>query len=76
MIISRLTSRARTMIRQAVRRAMRLQDGGRLTYVVEDGCAMLTRKPAPEGTADPFPTFSEWAGDADTRAYSVLGSNS
>jgi antitoxin PrlF len=71
MIISKLTSKAQTTIPQPVRAALRLREGDELAYVIEEGRVMLMRKP-PEPEDDPFGTFSEWGGEADTKAYAGL----
>jgi antitoxin PrlF len=73
MIISKLTSKAQTTIPQPVRAALRLREGDELAYVIEEGRVMLMRKP-PEPEDDPFGTFSEWGGEADTKPYAGLGS--
>ena len=71
MITSKLTSKAQTTIPHAVRAALHLHAGDQLAYVIEVGRVILTRALI-EPVDDPFRTFSEWAGDADARAYSDL----
>lgn len=71
MIFSRITSKAQTTIPRAVRAALGLRQGDRVAYEIEDDRVILTR--ASSQTADdPFASFSEWSGDADTRAYAEL----
>lgn len=71
MIVSRITSKAQTTVPQAVRKALGLKPGDDLVYEIRDGQVLLTKaRPAPHD--DPFATFDEWSGDADTKAYAGL----
>jgi antitoxin PrlF len=70
-ITSKLTSKAQTTIPQPVRAALHLKEGDEIAYAIEDGRVVLTRAQA-EGVEDPFATFTEWASEADTRAYASL----
>lgn len=72
MITSRLTSRARTTIPQAIRNALQLRHGDELVYAIENGRAILSRKAATEAKGDSFATFDDWAGEEDARAYAGL----
>ncbi len=72
MITSRLTAKAQTTIPQAVRDALDLREGDELAYAIEQGRVILTRKTAGASQGDPFATFSEWAGEEDSRAYAGL----
>lgn len=70
MITSKLTNKAQTTIPHAVRKALHLQPGDELAYVIEDGRAVITRV---SGQADdPFAVFTEWNSDADAEAYGQL----
>ncbi|MFG1223767.1 AbrB/MazE/SpoVT family DNA-binding domain-containing protein [Xanthobacter wiegelii] len=71
MIVSKLTSKAQTTIPQAVRTALRLQEGDEIAYSIEDGRVVLTKATTKAGD-DPFATFSEWDSDADRKAYADL----
>jgi antitoxin PrlF len=71
MITSKLTSKAQTTIPQAVRAALRLREGDEIAYIIEEDRVILMRGPSAE-LDDPFKTFSEWASDADTKAYGGL----
>ena len=72
MITSTLTSKAQTTIPQPVRVALHLKKGDAIAYaIIEDGKVILTRAPS-AAVDDPFATFSEWASEADTRAYADL----
>ncbi|GFZ89439.1 hypothetical protein GCM10011497_18570 [Elstera cyanobacteriorum] len=70
MISSKLTTKAQTTIPQAVRLALHLQPGDEIVYRIEQGRVVLTK--AAPAADDPFATFSEWASDADARAYADL----
>jgi len=71
MITSKLTAKAQTTIPQPVRKALRLEAGDKLAYVIEDGRVIL-RKAVREPLDDPFGAFAEWDGDADRKAYAEL----
>jgi antitoxin PrlF len=71
MITSKLTSKAQTTVPQPVRTALGLHEGDEIAYVIEAGRVIITRAAA-EPADDPFRTFSEWASDADRRAYADL----
>ena len=72
MITSRLTSKAQTTIPQAVRTALGLQAGDQVAYVLDGGRVTLTRHQPRRTQGDPFASFSEWAGEADSEAYIAL----
>ena len=71
-IVSKLTSRARTTIPQPIRAALGLQPGDELSYEIVDGRVMLDRVQRGTATDDPFRTFEEWGSEADTTAYADL----
>ena len=72
MITSRLTSKAQTTIPQPVRAALRLGPGDEIAYVIEGGRVVLTRAQPDRAADDPFRSFAEWDGPADTEAYAGL----
>ena len=72
MIISKLTSKAQTTIPQPVRTALNLQPGDEIVYEIVDARVILTNARCGGKTVDPFCTFEEWGGEADTRAYADL----
>jgi antitoxin PrlF len=72
MITSKLTSKAQTTIPQPVRAALGLREGDAIAYAIEPGHVVLTRARPDPVTDDPFGTFSEWDGLADTEAYAGL----
>ena len=71
MITSKLTSKAQTTIRQPVRTALRLVDGGELAYEI-DGAKVVLTKASDRGAEDDFNAFTEWDSDADRKAYARL----
>ncbi len=54
---------------QPVRAAPRAREGDDIAYVVEPGRVVVTRAQPDQAADDPFRTFSEWDGPADTEAY-------
>lgn len=71
LITSKLTSKAQTTIPQAVRVALRLEEGDELAYAIDADRVVLT-KAQPLSIEDPFGTFGEWDTAADRRAYGDL----
>lgn len=72
MTTSKLTSKARTTIPQAVRRALKLRVGDDIGYEVRsDGVVVLTRVAAVLDQ-DPFGAFDEWASPGDEQAFGQL----
>jgi antitoxin PrlF len=71
MITSKLTTKARTTIPQAVRVALQLRERDELVYIVEDRRAILM-KARSESIDDPFGAFGEWDSEADRKAYAKL----
>jgi antitoxin PrlF len=69
--VSKLTSKAQTVIPKAVRDRLGLKPGDLVRYVFEGRRVVIER--APTGVEDdPFATFTEWAGEADEEAYRAL----
>jgi len=71
MITSKLTSKAQTTIPQPVRTALGLRAGDEIAYSIEGKRVVLTRV-AQQPSDDHFHTFTEWASEADRRAYADL----
>lgn len=69
-ILSKVTKRGRTTLPKPIREALGLAPGDTLLYRIE-GPAVAIAKDA-SGTDTPFALFSEWAGEADSQAYSEL----
>jgi antitoxin PrlF len=72
MIVSKLTSKAQTTIPQPVRTALNLQPGDEIVYEIVEDRVILTKARRGGKTDDPFRTFKEWGGEADTSAYADL----
>jgi antitoxin PrlF len=71
MIKSKLTGRCRTTVPQPVRAALSLREGDQIAYAIESGRVVMTNAAAPRAKGS-FATFSEWASEADQRAYGSL----
>lgn len=73
MITSKLTSKAQTVIPQAVREHLKIGPGDEVEYELLEGAAVIrpSRTRAAKGE-DPFALFDEWAGENDQRAYDGL----
>lgn len=69
MIHSRISSKAQTTIPRAVREALQLNEGDDLQYEIDGDRVVLTRRKIRHAADDPFAEFTEWAGEADCRAY-------
>ncbi len=70
MISSTLSQKAQTTIPKAVRAALDLREGDEIGYVIEGSRVIMMR--VSDLRDDPFSTFGEWAGQADTEAYGGL----
>jgi antitoxin PrlF len=69
--VSRITSKAQTVVPKAVREKLGLKPGDLLRYVFEGGRVVIERVRT-EAEDDPFAAFHEWASEADERAYKSL----
>jgi antitoxin PrlF len=69
--LSKLTSRAQTVIPKAVRDKLGLKPGDLVRYVFE-GKRVVIERARTEVEDDPFATFTEWASEADEKAYRSL----
>lgn len=69
--ISKLTSKAQTVIPKAVREKLGLRPGDLVRYVFEGNRVVIERAPT-DVEDDPFATFTEWASEADEEAYRSL----
>jgi antitoxin PrlF len=70
-VTSKLTSKAQTVVPKAVRERLGLKPGDAVRYVFE-GDRVLIERARTEAEDDPFAAFTEWAGEADDKAYSSL----
>lgn len=70
MILGRITAKAQTTIPRAVRLALGLAPGDDVVWEIDGDQVFMTRSRA---AADPFVgnfnTFTEWASDADCKAF-------
>jgi antitoxin PrlF len=69
--VSKLTTKAQTIIPKAVREKLGLQPGDHVRYLFEGNRVVIERAPT-DVENDPFATFTEWASDADEEAYRSL----
>ncbi len=69
--ISKVTSKAQTVIPKAVREKLGLKPGDLLRYRFEKDRVVLERV-STQAEDDPFAAFTEWASEADERAYKSL----
>ncbi|MEJ1969601.1 MAG: AbrB/MazE/SpoVT family DNA-binding domain-containing protein [Rhizomicrobium sp.] len=69
--VSRLTSKAQTVIPKAVREKLGLKPGDLLRYVVEKD-RIVIEKVRGDAEDDPFAAFTEWSSEADEHAYESL----
>ena len=69
--VSKITSKAQTVIPKAVREKLRLKPGDFVRYVFE-GNRVVIERARTEAEDDPFATFTEWASEADDKAYRSL----
>ena len=68
---SKVSVKSQTVIPREVRERLDLRPGDTLRYRVIDDGVLLDKAPANEAD-DPFATFSEWANEADEKAYGGL----
>jgi antitoxin PrlF len=68
--VSKLMSKARTVISKAVRAKLGWRPGDLPRHVFESGRVVIERTRTEE--SDPFATFTEWASEADEEAYRSL----
>jgi antitoxin PrlF len=69
--VSKITSKSQTVIPKAVREKLGLRPGDLLRYKLEKNGVTIERV-HDEMQDDPFATFTEWASEADERAYKSL----
>jgi antitoxin PrlF len=71
MIYSKITSKSQTVIPREVREKLGLKPGDRVRYALTPNGVILDK--AIDGVEDdPFAVFTEWASDADEKAYRNL----
>jgi antitoxin PrlF len=68
---SRVSVKSQTVIPREVRQRLQLKPGDTLRYRMTEAGVLVDKAPANEAD-DPFATFSEWANEADEKAYGGL----
>lgn len=68
---SKVSVKSQTVIPRAVREQLKLKPGDTLRYRLTDEGVLLDKAPMTDAD-DPFAAFSEWASDADEKAYGNL----
>ena len=69
-IYSKVSSKAQTVIPKEIRKRLGLKPGDLIRYKLKGDTVEIER--AAEAAEDPFATFTEWASDADEKAYGKL----
>ncbi len=69
-IVSRLSSKAQTVIPREIRAYLKLKPGDRLRYRRTDAGVLIEKDD--DLAEDPFATFWEWATPEDDEAYASL----
>lgn len=73
MILGKITAKAQTTIPRAVRLALGLAPGDDVVWdIAGDQVVMSRAQPAPDAFIGNFDTFTEWASEADCRAFDNL----
>lgn len=67
---SKVTTKAQTVIPREVRQKLGIKPGDRLRYRITERSVTLEK--AASENDDPFATFTEWASEADERAFKSL----
>lgn len=71
MIYSKITSKSQTVIPREVREKLGLKPGDRVRYALTTKGVIL-EKAMESVEDDPFAVFTEWASEADEKAYGNL----
>ncbi|RLP26913.1 AbrB/MazE/SpoVT family DNA-binding domain-containing protein [Mesorhizobium sp. YM1C-6-2] len=69
-VVSKVTSKSQTVIPAVIREKLGIGPGDSLRYVETADGIMIEKARTMED--DPFATFTEWATEADDRAYANL----
>jgi len=70
-VYSKVSVKSQTVLPREVREKLRVNPGDRLRYIIDDKGIRIEKDENP-GEDDPFASFSEWASDADDKAYGDL----
>ena len=68
---SKITSKSQTVIPRDVRERLGLKPGDRLRYAITASGVKIDKAQG-WGEEDPFSVFTEWASEADEKAYDEL----
>jgi AbrB family looped-hinge helix DNA binding protein len=69
---AKLSARAQTVIPKRVRDRLGVGPGDVIEFREHDGEVVVRAVPRPAAGDDPFAVFTEWASEADERAYADL----
>jgi antitoxin PrlF len=70
MILGRITAKAQITIPRAVRLALGLEPGDDVVWDIDGDQVVVTRaQPAADPFVNNFAAFTEWASDADCKAF-------
>jgi antitoxin PrlF len=67
---SKVSVKSQTVLPRAVRAELGINPGDTLRYRLTEQGVLIDK--APSESDDPFATFSEWASEADEKAYGEL----
>ena len=70
-LLSKLTSKAQTVIPREIRARLDLKPGDVVRYRPTDSGVVIDKLP-PQGDDDALASFSEWSSSADDQAYAEL----
>jgi antitoxin PrlF len=70
-LLSKLTSKAQTVIPREIRARLDLKPGDVVRYRPTDSGVVIDKLP-PQGDDDALASFSEWSSSADDQAYADL----
>jgi antitoxin PrlF len=67
---SKITTKSQTVIPREVRERLNLKPGDRLRYAMTSNGVLIEKSAATDD--DPFAVFTEWASEADEKAFRDL----
>ena len=70
-LLSKLTSKAQTVIPRAIRAKLDLKPGDLVRYRLTDAGVLIDKLP-PQADDDALASFNEWASSSDDAAYAEL----
>jgi antitoxin PrlF len=68
---SKVSIKSQTVLPREVRERLQIRPGDHLRYIIDKNGVRL-EKDSPRDADDPFATFTEWASEADEKAYADL----